>query len=205
MSSSAKIGYARVSSDDQNLARQLEVLKTHNLDKVFTDKVSGKNVERPGFRQMMEYARDGDIIYVVSMDRFARNLKDLLTVTKELQERGIAIHFLKENIYLSPEGETSSMSKLILSIMGAVAEFERSLIHERQKEGIRLAVKRGAYKGRAPIDIKIIDDAKQLIEQGVSKTNVCRQLNISRTTLYKYMSSKDRNGLLNDTKSQKVI
>ncbi len=202
MSSSAKIGYARVSSDDQNLDRQLEQLKAYNLDKVFTDKVSGKNVERPGFRQMMEYARDGDIIYVVSMDRFARNLKDLLTVTKELQERGIAIHFLKENIYLSPEGDTSSMSKLILSIMGAVAEFERSLIHERQKEGIRLAVKRGAYKGRAPIDIKIIDDARQLIEQGVSKTNVCRQLKISRTTLYKYTSPKNKNGLLNDTKGQ---
>lgn len=187
MSSSAKIGYARVSSDDQNLARQLEVLKTHNPDKVFTDQVSGKNVERPGFRQMMEYARDGDIIYVVSMDRFARNLKDLLTVTKELQERGVAIHFLKENIFLSPEGETSSMSKLILSIMGAVAEFERSLIHERQKEGIRLAVKRGVYKGRPPVDMKVIDAAQQLLELGVSKTRVCRKLGISRTTLYKYL------------------
>lgn len=188
MSSSAKIGYARVSSDDQNLARQLDVLKTHDLDKVFTDHVSGKNVERPGFRQMMEYARDGDIIYVVSMDRFARNLKDLLTVIKELQERGIAIHFLKENIFLSPEGETSSMSKLILSIMGAVAEFERSLIHERQKEGIRLAVKRGLYKGRKPVDTKIIEEAKGLLDQGVSKTRVCKNLNISRTTLYKYLN-----------------
>lgn len=190
MSSSAKIGYARVSSDDQNLDRQLEQLKAYNLDKVFTDRVSGKNVERPGFRQMMDYARDGDIIYVVSMDRFARNLNDLLSVTRDLQERGIAIHFLKENIYLSPEGETSSMSKLILSIMGAVAEFERSLIRERQKEGIRLAVKRGAYKGRMPVDIKIIAEAKELIDQGVSKTIACKKVNISRTTLYKYLKNK---------------
>lgn len=189
MSSSAKIGYARVSSDDQNLDRQLEQLKAYNLDKVFTDRVSGKNVERPGFRQMMDYARDGDIIYVVSMDRFARNLNDLLSVTKDLQDRGIAIHFLKENIFLSPEGETSSMSKLILSIMGAVAEFERSLIRERQKEGIRLAVKRGVYKGRVPVDAKIIAEAKELIDQGVSKTKACKKLNISRTTLYKYLSN----------------
>lgn len=193
MSSSAKIGYARVSSDDQNLARQLEQLKSHNLDKVFTDHVSGKNVERPGFRQMMDYARDGDIIYVVSMDRFARNLNDLLSATKDLQDRGIAIHFLKENIYLSPEGETSSMSKLILSIMGAVAEFERSLIRERQKEGIRLAVKRGVYKGRVPVDARIIAEAKELIDQGVSKTKTCKKLNISRTTLYKYLSNTTYN------------
>lgn len=192
MSSSARIGYARVSSDDQNLSRQLEILKPYNLDRIFTDHISGKDLDRTGFRQMMDYVRDGDIIYVASMDRFARNLNDLLNVTQQLQDRGIAVHFLKENLSLNPEGETSSMSKLILSIMGAVAEFERSLIRERQKEGIRLAIKRGVYKGRKPTDPQIIEQAKELIRQGLSKSKVCRKLNICRTTLYKYLDNDEQ-------------
>ena len=124
MSSSAKIAYARVSTDDQNLDRQLETLKAYCPDKIFTDHLSGKNLERPGFQQMIDYVREGDIIYVASMDRMARNLDDLLLTTKLLQSKGITVHFLKENICLNPGTETSSMSKLIMSIMGAVAEFE---------------------------------------------------------------------------------
>lgn len=187
---SAKIAYARVSSDDQNLDRQLETLKAYCPDKIFTDHLSGKNLERPGFQQMMDYVREGDIIYVASMDRMARNLDDLLATTKRLQSKGITVHFLKENICLNPGAETSSMSKLIMSIMGAVAEFERSLIRERQREGILLAKSRGVYKGRKPIDPEKMQEAQKLIEEGFSKTKVCEKLRISRQTLYKYLKQK---------------
>ena len=187
MSSSAKIAYARVSTDDQNLDRQLETLKACCPDKIFTDHLSGKNLERPGFQQMMDYVREGDIIYVASMDRMARNLDDLLTTTRLLQSKGITVHFLKENICLDPGAETSSMSKLIMSIMGAVAEFERSLIRERQREGIRLAIDRGVYKGRKPIDPAKMQEARKLLDEGFTKTKVCEKLHISRQTLYKYL------------------
>lgn len=187
MSSYAKIAYARVSTDDQNLDRQLETLKAYCPDKIFTDHLSGKNLERPGFQQMMDYVREGDIIYVASMDRMARNLDDLLSTTKLLQSKGITVHFLKENICLNPGAETSSMSKLIMSIMGAVAEFERSLIRERQREGILLAKARGVYKGRKPIDPDKMQEARKLIDEGFTKTKVCEKLQISRQTLYKYL------------------
>lgn len=187
MSSYAKIAYARVSTDDQNLDRQLETLKAYCPDKIFTDHLSGKNLERPGFQQMMDYVREGDIIYVASMDRMARNLDDLLSTTKLLQSKGITVHFLKENICLNPGTETSSMSKLIMSIMGAVAEFERSLIRERQREGILLAKARGVYKGRKPIDPDKMQEARKLIDEGFTKTKVCEKLQISRQTLYKYL------------------
>lgn len=187
MSSYAKIAYARVSTDDQNLDRQLETLKAYCPDKIFTDHLSGKNLERPGFQQMMDYVREGDIIYVASMDRMARNLDDLLATTKRLQSKGITVHFLKENICLNPGTETSSMSKLIMSIMGAVAEFERSLIRERQREGILLAKARGVYKGRKPIDPDKMQEARKLIDEGFTKTKVCEKLQISRQTLYKYL------------------
>ena len=185
MTVSAKVAYARVSTSDQNLARQLEALKAYEPDKIFTDEVSGKNLERPGFNQMLEYVREGDMIYVCSLDRLARNLNDLLETIKGLQERGVSIHFLKENILISSDVKTSSMSKLILSIMGAVAEFERSLIRERQQEGIDLAKKRGVYKGRTPIAEDRIAKAKELYELGVPISKISKQMKIGRSTLYR--------------------
>ena len=185
MSVSAKVAYARVSTSDQNLARQLEALKAYEPDKIFTDEVSGKNLERLGFNQMLEYVREGDMIYVCSLDRLARNLNDLLDTIKGLQARGVSVHFLKENILISSDIKTSSMSKLILSIMGAVAEFERSLIRERQQEGIDLAKKRGVYKGRAPIAEDRIAKAKELYGLGVPISKISKQLKIGRSTLYR--------------------
>lgn len=189
MTVSAKVAYARVSTSDQNLARQLEALKLYEPDKIFTDQVSGKNLERPGFNQMLEYVREGDMIYVCSLDRLARNLNDLLETIKCLQARGVSIHFLKENILIGSDAKTSSMSKLILSIMGAVAEFERALIRERQQEGIDLAKKRGVYKGRAPIAEDKIAEAKKLYELGVPLSKISQQLKISRSTLYRHVVS----------------
>lgn len=187
MGTAAKIGYARVSTEDQKLDRQLEQLRALTLDRVFEDKASGKNLERPAFVEMMNYVRAGDILYVCSMDRLAHNLQDLLEVTQRLQNKGVTVHFLKENLMLSPEGEGQPISKLLLSMMGAVAEFERSLIRERQREGIEIAKKRGAYKGRKPLDEKLVEEARKLYQQGVPISTLARRLNVSRPSLYKYL------------------
>lgn len=137
------IGYIRVSSFDQNVSRQLEGL---TLDRVFTDKASGKDIKRPELEHLKQFVREGDTVVVHSMDRLARNLDDLRQTVRSLTAKGVNIRFAKENLTFS--GEDSPLANLLLSVMGAFAEFERSLIHERQMEGIALAKKRGAYIGR---------------------------------------------------------
>lgn len=191
MATTAKVAYARVSSQDQNLDRQLEMFKSIKPDRIFTDKASGKNMDRLGFQDMLSYVRDGDHLYVASMDRLARNLKDLLEVSELLQKKGVAIHFLKENLSLIPSGDQSPISKLLLSMMGAVAEFERALIRERQAEGIALAKTRGVYKGRSPVSATLISQAKEKIAMGVPISRVAKNLKIGRTTIYKYLKEKD--------------
>lgn len=180
------VGYVRVSSIDQNIARQLEQLKHENIDKVFEDKASGATTNRPAFQQMLDYVREGDTIVVCSMDRLARNLSDLLSITTELHAKGISIKFLKENISLDASGNEHAMTRLLMSMLGAVAEFERSLIRERQREGIELAKKRGVYKGRKPTDPSIIEKARTKILQGIPLAKVARELKISRSTLYRH-------------------
>ena len=189
MPNSTIVGYARVSSVDQNLDRQLVQLKAENVEKLFIDKVSGKNLDRPGFSAMMEYVREGDVLVICSMDRLARSLMDLLDVTRKLQNKGVTIKFLKEKIDLSASGETSAISKLLLAMMGAVAEFELSLIRERQQQGIALAKARGVYRGRKPVDSERLEEAKRRIASGIPKTKVAKDLKIGRTTLYKYLKS----------------
>ena len=178
-----KIGYIRVSSPDQNPERQLEGLQ---LDKVFTDKFTGKILDRPAFLEMMRYVRDGDCIFVHSMDRLARNLLDLRKIVKTLTEQKITIHFMKENISFS--GEDSSMSMLLLSIMGAFAEFELSLIKERQREGIRLARQRGVYPGRKRmLTQEQAVTLKEMAAKGLKKTAIAKEFNMSREAVYKYL------------------
>ena len=188
MPSSALVGYARVSSVDQNLDRQIERLRSENVERLFMDKASGKDTGRPEFQAMMNSLREGDVLLICSMDRLARNLFDLLDVTKQLQKKGVTVRFLKENIELSPTGETSAISNLLLAMMGAVAEFERSLIRERQREGIALAKARGAYLGRKPLSPDKIAEARRQVALGVPKSKVARDLKISRTSLYRYLS-----------------
>src|SRR5512132_417055 len=138
-----RIGYIRVSSFDQHEDRQLEGIE---VDKTFIDKASGKDTKRPQLELLMSFARTGDTVVVHSMDRLARNLDDLRRIVHTLTGRGVRIEFVKE--HLSFTGDDSPMAGLLLSVMGAFAEFERALIHERQREGIVLAKQRGAYKGR---------------------------------------------------------
>ncbi len=135
-----RIGYIRVSTFDQNPERQLEGVK---VDRAFSDKASGKDVKRPQLEALISFARTGDTVVVHSMDRLARNLDDLRRIVQTLTQRGVHIEFVKE--HLSFTGEDSPMANLMLSVMGAFAEFERALIRERQREGIALAKQRGAY------------------------------------------------------------
>jgi len=177
------IGYIRVSSFEQNTDRQLEGLA---LDKVFTDKASGKNTQRPKLEAMMQFVREGDTITVHSMDRLARNLDDLRQIVRILTGRGVRIQFIKESLTFT--GEDSPMANLLLSVMGAFAEFERALIRERQLEGIALAKQRGAYKGRKKtLSPDQVASLKQRISNGEQKASLARELGISRETLYQYL------------------
>ena len=144
-----KIAYARVSSKDQNLDRQLAALKKEKVFRVFTDTVSGSSTQRPGLDGALNYVRAGDQLIVVSMDRLARSLIDLHRLVDELTERGVSVKFLKEGQTYSLD--SSPVAKLMLGLLGSVAEFERSIIRERQAEGIAKAKARGVYKGRAKV------------------------------------------------------
>lgn len=178
-----RIGYIRVSTFDQNPERQLEHSK---VDKTFTDKASGKDTKRPALESLLDFVREGDTIVVHSMDRLARNLVDLRCLVQKITQRGIHIEFVKENLTFT--GEDSPMANLLLSVMGAIAEFERSLIKERQMEGIALAKKRGAYKGRKAILSKEqVEEIKARVANGDKKAHIARDFGISRETLYRYL------------------
>jgi DNA invertase Pin-like site-specific DNA recombinase len=178
-----RIGYIRVSSFDQNPDRQLEELK---VVRSFTDKASGKDTHRPELESLLAFVREGDTVVVHSMDRLARNLDDLRRVVQDLTKRGIRIEFTKESLTFT--GEDSPMANLMLSVMGAFAEFERSLLKERQREGITLAKQRGAYRGRKrSLNTEQISEMKSRIEAGEQKSKVARDMNISRETVYQYL------------------
>ena len=170
-----RIGYVRVSSFDQNPERQLENI---SLNKVFTDKASGKDTKRPELEALLSFAREGDTVVVHSMDRLARNLDDLRRLVQMLTKRGIRIEFVKEGLHFT--GEDSPMANLLLSVMGAFAEFERALIRERQREGIALAKKRGAYRGRKKaLSPEQVADLRQRATAGEQKAALAREFGIS--------------------------
>jgi DNA invertase Pin-like site-specific DNA recombinase len=191
------VGYIRVSTVEQNTDRQLDGIE---LAKVFTDKASGKDAKRPQLQAALNYLREGDTLVAHSMDRLARNTLDLLQLVRDLNERGVAVQFLKERLTFT--GEESPMAKLQLTILGAklqltilgaVAEFERSLIRERQREGIAIAKQNGVYKGRK----RALDDArvKTLRERdaangGRGRSALAQEFGISRETLYQYLRAQ---------------
>ncbi|ASK17827.1 recombinase family protein [Halomonas sp. N3-2A] len=178
-----RIGYVRVSSLYQNPERQLEQVA---VDRVFTEKASGKDVHRPELEQLIAFVREGDTVVVHSMDRLARNLDDLRRLVQTLTERGVRIEFIKENLTFT--GEASPMANLMLSVMGAFAEFERSLIGERQREGIALARKRGAYRGRKKaLSPDRAAELRRRVASGEQKAKLAREFGISRETLYQYL------------------
>lgn len=181
-----KIGYIRVSSSDQNTERQLDGLL---LDRTFTDKVSGKSTDRPQLQEMLRFVREGDHLLVHSMDRLARNLIDLRQMVQELTKRGVKITFVKEGLTFN--GEDAAMSVLLLSVMGAVAEFERAIIKERQAEGIRIARQKGVYKGRkAALTDDQIEEVRRKVVAGIPKARIAREYKCSRETVYKYLEPR---------------
>jgi DNA invertase Pin-like site-specific DNA recombinase len=179
-----RIGYIRVSTVDQNTEWQLDGIE---LDKTFTDKASGKDTKRPQLELLMSFVRSGDTVIVHSMDRLARNQDDLHHIVQTLIRKGVRIKFLKEHLTFT--GEDSPMAKLMLSVMGAIHEFDRALIKERQREGIALAKKRGAFKGRKKsLSPEEVAELRQRISAGLSKAQAAREFGISRQTLYQYLA-----------------
>jgi DNA invertase Pin-like site-specific DNA recombinase len=178
--SGQRIGYVRVSSEDQNPDRQLDAIPA---DRIFIDHASGKSKDRPELEKCLEYIREGDTLIVHSMDRLARNLDDLRSIVNQLTGDGIRVEFIKEALIFT--GEDSPMSTLLLSVMGAFAEFERSLIRERQREGIALAKNRGAYKGRKPsLSDEQITKVREMVSMGVAKAKIARDFGVSRQTIH---------------------
>jgi DNA invertase Pin-like site-specific DNA recombinase len=178
-----RIGYVRVSSCDQNVDRQLEHLV---VDRVFTDRASGKDTERPQLQALLAYVREGDTIVVHSMDRLARNVDDLRRLVQTETRRGVMVQFIKENLTFT--GEDSPIGNMMLSILGSVAQFERDLLRERQREGIALARQRGVYRGRKQsLNSEQILELRHRIQSGEKKAQLAREFGISRETLYSYL------------------
>lgn len=183
MTKGQRVGYVRVSTVDQNVSRQLNGIE---LDKVFVEKASGKNMERPQLNEMLSYVRDGDTVYVHSLDRLARNLDDLRQLVDRLTKKGVRVEFVQNHMTFS--GEDSPMAKLMLLVMRAFAEFERALIRERQIEGISLAKKRGVYKGRKPsLDSKQVGELRARAAAGEPKTKLAEDFGVTRATVYQYL------------------
>jgi DNA invertase Pin-like site-specific DNA recombinase len=181
-----RVGYVRVSSFDQHPERQLEDV---DLDRTFSDKASGKDAKRPQLEALMTFVRAGDTVVVHSMDRLARNLDDLRQIVQTLTRRGIRVEFIKEHLAFT--GEDSPMATLMLSVMGAFAEFERALIRERQREGIAIAKQRGAYRGRKrSLSDSEIADVLRRVQRGETKAFVAREYGISRETRYQYLRAE---------------
>ena len=186
MAKGQNVAYVRVSTVEQNESRQIEALKVHNIDKWFTEKVSGKDANRPQLQKMLEFVREGDTVYIHDFSRLARSTKDLLDIVELLNNKGVNLVSNKENIDTStPTG------KLMLTMIGAIAEFERANLLERQREGIAIAKEQGKFKGRKPVDVDS-DLFKHLFDsyskREINKGEFAKRLGVSRPTLDKLMN-----------------
>ncbi len=182
---SQKIGYIRVSTLDQSTERQLDGIA---LNKVFTDKASGKDTNRPQLRAAFDHIRLGDTLVVHSMDRLARNVEDMLRLVREMNDRGISVEFIKENMNFTA-GSDDPRSTLMFTMLSAFAQFERSLIRERQREGIALAKAKGTvYKGRKPaLNAERVAQLREQAATGANRSKLAIEFGISRETLYQYI------------------
>lgn len=183
----AQVAYIRVSSLGQNTERQLEGM---TFDESFTDHVSGQSAQdRPALQEMLRFLRKGDQCHVHSMDRLARNLRDLLQIVTTLNAKGVVVTFHKEN--LSFTGDDSATSKLMLAIMGAVSEFERSMIRQRQYEGVQIAKAKGIYKGGKPkFSPAQVAEICAMAKAGEKKAEIARKFNCSRETVYAFLRAE---------------
>lgn len=176
------VGYVRVSAIDQNEARQVAALG--EVDRVFSEKVSGRTTQRPQLREMLAYVRDGDVVRVKSPDRLSRSTTDLLALIKQLRDKGVEVEFVDQ-----PTLSTNTpQGTFMLAILGAVAELELATIRERQAEGIAIAKKKGVYARTKRLTPEQITEARERVETGVAHARVARELGVSRTTLYAALS-----------------
>lgn len=181
-----RVGYIRVSTIEQNQQRQLEGIE---IDRLFTEYASGKDLQRPELQAALRYVREGDIFVVHSMDRLARNVEDMLRLVREMNEQGVAVQFIKENMIFSA-GKDDPRSSLMFTMLGAFAQFERALMRERQREGIAIAKAKGIYKGRK----RALNDAqvaiiKARVGEGTPKTKLAAEYGVSRETIHQYVKS----------------
>lgn len=173
----AKVGYVRVSTVDQNMDRQLDGL---NLDKVFEEKKSARTTDRPKLTEMLDYIREGDEVVVHDISRLARNIQDLHSLVEQITQKGCVLRFVKENLTFTSD-KSDPMSELMLTMLGAVYQFERNIMLERQREGIAVAKAKGKYKGRP----KSIDRGSilTLLDDGVSMRKTADRLGVSLSTV----------------------
>lgn len=182
------IAYVRVSTAEQNEARQIEALKPHGIDRWFTEKVSGKNTDRPQLQAMLEFAREGDTIYIHDLSRLARSTGDLLRIVEQLNAKHIQLVSNKESI-----DSGTATGKLMLTMIGAINEFERQNLLERQREGIQIAKANGRYKGRCPVRVdsdRFNALRRQYMQRQLTKAAMARKLGISRPTLDKLLRER---------------
>ena len=176
-----KIGYIRVSTQEQNTMRQEALMEALGVDEVYIDRMSGKNTNRPELQKMMEYVRKGDTVIVESISRFARNTRDLLELVEQLTEKGVELVSKKEAI-----DTTTPTGKFMLTVFGAVAELEREYILQRQREGIAIAKEQGKYTGRKPIVSPEFEQVTAKWRSGtITAAEAMRMLHMSKTTFYR--------------------
>lgn len=179
-----QLAYVRVSTVEQNEQRQIEAMNRYNIEKWFVEKVSAKDTNRPKLQELLAFAREGDVIYIHDFSRLARSTKDLLDIVEQLNAKGITLVSNKENIDTStPTG------KLMLTMIGAINEFERTNLLERQREGIAIAKREKRYKGRKAVNVPDFEQHYQrYMNREVSKSQLAKELNISRPTLDKLIA-----------------
>lgn len=180
---SSKIGYCRVSTLGQNMTAQLELLQKAGCVEIFEEQLSGSDMKRPALIKMFDYIRKGDTVIVTKLDRLARSTKDLLNIAEKIKKKGADLEVL--NIQLDTKSPTG---KLMLTMLGAIAEFERTIMLERQREGINIAKSEGKYKGRKPIDDEKFQQVQSLIASGMSVSKAVTKVGIARRTFYNAMN-----------------
>lgn len=184
----SKVAYVRVSTAEQNEARQREALAMRNIDKWFIEKTSAKDTQRPEYQRMMDWVREGDTIYIHDLSRIARSTLDLLHLLNTLHEKGVDLVSDKENIDTS-----TATGKLIITVIAAINEFERANLLERQREGIAIAKRQGKYKGRKPVNIPDLPQHyDRYMRREISKAALARELGISRPTLNRLFTEYEK-------------
>lgn len=185
-----KIGYIRVSTQEQNTIRQEVMMQELGVDELYIDHASGKNTDRPELKKMMDYVRQGDTVTVESISRFARNTRDLLELVERLTDKGVEFISRKEAI-----DTTTPTGKFMLTVFGAVAELEREYILQRQREGIEIAKQQGRYKGRKPIEPPNFDAVVAQWQNGeITAVEARKVLKLSKSTFYRKARAKSLGG-----------